>query len=90
MDTTVVAADAYAVFEIVNTKLKEIFVGVAPSAALRAVPLRLPANAPLLHWDLSEPEPVRVIELDLTERDARAFAATYAKRALPDGWRFLT
>ena len=90
MDMTRVAADEYTVFEIVNARLKEIFVGVASDAELRAVPLRLPSNATLLHWGLSESEPAHPIQLDLTKRAADIFVENYVKSALPNGWRFLT
>lgn len=89
MATTNIATQDYAVFEIVNSKLREIYVGVVRSEALQAIPLRLPPSAPIAHWGPYGPEPVRGIEVALSEGDAHAFAANYVKTELPEGWRFL-
>ena len=85
-----VEADDFTVFEIVNLELKEIYVGATRRAIHElARRLHLETHEPIKHWDLREAEPIRSIEFDLKESDARAFIVNYVKTNLPEGWRFL-
>ena len=80
----------YTVFEIVNEKCREIYVGatrVPISQMTEALRRRRPDS--IRHWNLDEVEPVRSIELDMSEKDARAFVENYVKTSVSD-WRFLT
>lgn len=89
MAATDEATGKFAVFELLNAQLREIYVGVADDAALNEVPLRLPVNAPLLHWDLQNTSPIRYVASELREKEARSFAEVYVKTSLPVGWRFV-
>ena len=81
----------YTGFEIVNEKCREIYVG-ATRDPISQMPEALRRRRPdsIRHWNLDEVEPVRSIELDMSEKDARAFVENYVKTSVADGWRFLT
>jgi len=82
-------AGQFTVFEILNARLREVYVGVAPDEALKETPLRFPPTVPILHWGLENRGLMRCVAGALDEEDARAFALNYAKTALPPGWRFV-
>ena len=81
----------YTVFEIVNEKRLEIYVGVTRDPILQMIEtIRHRRPDSIRHWNLDEVEPVRSIELYMSEKDARAFVENYVKTSVADGWRFLT
>ena len=81
----------YIVFEIVNEKRQEIYVGLTRDPILRMTEnLRRRRPVSIQHWNPDEIGTVRGIEFDMGEKDARAFLENYTKTRLADGWRFLT
>lgn len=81
----------YTVFEVVNEKRREIFVSLTIAPMVEAIAALSRARpAAIKSWQLSDATTFRSIEFGLSEKDARAFIANYAKTGLPEGWRFLT
>jgi elongation factor P hydroxylase len=80
----------YAVFEIVNADLKEIYVGSTNRAIFEIARgfHRAPPES-IKHWNFAGVETVRSIEFGLGAEDARAFVTNYIGTELPDGWRFI-
>ena len=80
----------YTVFELVNEKRLEIYVGAARAPLVQAAGALHPRSESIKDWDLDDAGAVRGIEGDMSEQDARAFIKNYVQTALPEGWRFLT
>ena len=81
----------YTVFEIVNEKRLEIYVGVTRDPIAQMIEtIRRRRPDSIRHWNLDEAGAVRSIESDMGEKDARAFIENYVKTSVADGWRFLT
>ena len=85
------ATEIFTVFELVNDRLKEIYVAHTDDMIFQIVEdMRCRPATAIKHWNLDDVRPVRSIEFDLTEEDARRFIANYLGTALPNGWRFLS
>lgn len=80
----------YMVFEAVNEKRREIYVGAAYVSALQEIGALHPRPESIKDWDLRDAKAVNRIEGDMPEEDARAFIQNYIRTSLPAGWRFLT
>lgn len=81
----------FTVFELVNEKLREIYVAHTDGPVFSVVAELRRLSAPALrHWDFHDTRPVRSIEFGLSEEDARMFVKNYTRAELPDGWRYLT
>lgn len=78
------------VYELVNERLREIYVGRTSSlkSGAAATAQRTPVPQ-IAHWDVADVRPPRHIERDLSERDADSFISAYVQTPLPDGWRFV-
>jgi hypothetical protein len=89
--TQIQKAAAFTVYELVNDRLREIYVGRTSGPVFRVLrALRFRREPAIAHWDLDDALPLRSIEFGLNERDAARFIEHYAKTPLPDGWRYLT
>lgn len=81
----------YTVFELVNERLREIYVAHTDGPVFGVVAdLRRVAAPSIGHWNFDEVRPVRSIEFGLTEEDARKFVENYIRGDLPEGWRYRT
>lgn len=79
-----------AVFELINVRLREVYVGCTADMSSALAGWGRPAPAPkIAHWDPRDVRPPRYVERDLNEEDARRFVDAYVRTALPSGWRFL-
>ena len=81
----------YTVFEIVNDKRQEIYVGATRDPIFQmadALGRRRPQS--INDWDLADMKPIRSIEFNLSEKDAQAFIENYIKTGLSKSWKFLT
>ena len=81
----------YVVFEIVNEKRREIYVGATrdPIFQMTDALRRQPPHS-IQHWNFEEVGAVRSIEFNMGEKDARAFIANYIQTGLSKDWKFLT
>ena len=81
----------YTVFEIVNEKRHEIYVG-ATRDPISHMPDSIRRRRPesIKDWDLEDMKPIRSIEVNMGEKDTRAFIENYIKTSVADGWHFLT
>ena len=85
------ASKQFTVFELVNEKLREIYVAHTDGPVFGVVAdLRRMAAPPIEHWNFDEVRPVRSIEFGLNEEDAHKFVQNYVQGDLPEGWRYLT
>lgn len=82
------ASRNFTVFELVNERLQEIYVGRTSDMIFTLVDRRNPAPA-ISHWNPADVRPPRSIEFELSEREAERFIAGYVLTPLPRGWRFL-
>lgn len=78
------------VFELVNAKRREVFVGAAPSSPPEPPPPASAFSPKLSHWDPSEGVELRVIEDRLPRKDAPVFIAGYAGSISRAGWKPIT
>lgn len=78
------------VFELVNLKRREVFVGFAPEAPAPPPPPASSFSAKLAHWDPSESVELRLIEERLPRKDAPVFVAGYADSISRAGWKPIT
>lgn len=84
-------APAFTVFELVNDRLQEIYVGRTDGPVFRVLFALRDRPAPAIgHWNLDDARPVRSIEFDMKDDEADEFIAHYVRTPLPKGWRFLT
>lgn len=85
------ARKTFTVFELVNERLREIYVAHTDGPVFGVVAdLRRLAAPPIEHWNFDEVRPVRSIEFGLNEEDARKFVQNYVQGDLPEGWRYLS
>jgi hypothetical protein len=81
----------YIIFEIANEKRHEIYVGATRDPIFQMEEaLRRQRPASIKDWDIDDLKPIRSIEFNVSENDARAFIENYVKTGVPDGWKFLT
>ncbi|HXT00826.1 MAG TPA: hypothetical protein VN915_09150 [Elusimicrobiota bacterium] len=79
-----------AVFELINERLREVYVGCTTEMSAALAGTARPSPAPqIAHWNPEDVRPPRSIERDLDEEDARTFIEAYVRTPLPEGWRFL-
>lgn len=80
----------FTVFELVNDRLREVYVGRTSEMVFAAEYSLRRSPAPAIeHWNLDDVRPARSLEFDLDDEDAERFIADYVSAALPNGWRFL-
>ena len=80
----------YTVFEIVNEQRHEIYVGATRDPISQmpdAIRRRRPKS--IKDWDLDDMKPIRSIEVNMGEKDARDFIGNYVKIAMSKAWHFL-
>ena len=81
----------YTVFEIVNEKRREIYVGTTRDPIFQMVDaIRRQRPESIMDWDLDDMKPIRSIEFNMGEKDAHAFVENYVKTSEADGSHFLT
>lgn len=81
---------SFTVFEIINEKRREIFVGSTDQPVFDVLArLEKTDDAPIKGWSRGEIH-LRSVEFGLSSAHAKAFIETYTRRPLPKGWRFLT
>lgn len=87
---TPVTEKRYTVYEAVNEKTREIFVGYTSVQMFEAErSLRSAPPAGIRHWDFDDVRDFRSVEFDLREEDAKKFVAGYARMTPPADWRYL-
>ena len=80
----------YAIFEVVNEKRREIYVGATAEPIFQTIDLlrqRRPES--IKDWNLDDVLAVRSVEFNLDEKRAQAFVEKYVQTGSPSGWRFL-
>lgn len=79
----------YTVFEAVNKKRREIFVGVTRAPIFETISeMRFQDSRPVQGWSADERLTVRSLEFGMTLKEARAYAAGYIKSKSQKGWRY--
>jgi hypothetical protein len=79
------------VYELVNERLREIYVGRTSGIVFSDGDKGRPSPAwRIAHWKAEDVRPPRSIEADLDEEDAERFIQAYVLTPLPKGWRFVT
>jgi hypothetical protein len=85
------ATASFTVYELVNEKLEEIYVGRTSGPVFRVLrALRFHKPSAIAHWSLDDARPVRSIEFEMNDPDSQRFIERYVQTPLPDGWRYLT
>ncbi|MDE2039605.1 MAG: hypothetical protein KGO96_00765 [Elusimicrobia bacterium] len=81
----------YSVFEAINNKRKEIFVGITSRQICETI-TRIQAYRPsaIKHWNLDDVVNVHSIEFGLSKAQADALLEQYPKKNPQPGWRYLT
>ena len=82
---------SFAVFEIVNERRREIYVGATSDPIFRIIShLRAQKPVSIGEWNLDDAATPRSVEFNMDEADARTFIQNYVKTALAQGWKYLT
>ena len=80
----------FTVYELVNDRLREIFVGLTEAPLhVELTRHRMLPDPMLLRWGLDELRQVRVVEIFRDRGSAEDFFRRYSRRPVEAGWRVL-
>jgi len=83
-------AKPFTVFELINDRLREIYVASTDGPVFGVFESFKKRRAPAIaHWNFHDVRQPRSVEFGLSQEEARTFIDGYVHNAIPEGWKYL-